>query len=260
MDIETFNFPLYVCGCGYRTGHSSNATRHKKVSCGRAMKTEKMEFVLKQEYLEVIGEATPKEKTVRTTGDTVHRDKIIDNSINTDNSTHIDNSITNVTLVLPERTTKEDFVDYLQSLGQLGFRTPDQIATMPGKMLMFTRDAKKLPGALIERGKKIIEKLPDGTERVMGKKKAIQTYTHEAVDALCLRPPAVGVSDFLETERGNRRTKISLQDAAKLRVKDPKNYHNSVPEDVKHRHQTIENHTEKALDKITTENKTNGYL
>ena len=262
MDIETFKFPVYVCGCGYRTGHSSNATRHKKVSCGCEMKTEKMEFVLKQEYLEVIGEAIPKEKTTRTTGDTVQRDKIIDNSINTDNSTVniTDNSITNLTLVLPERTTKEDFVDYLESLGHLGFRTPEQIVTMPGKMLMFTRDAKKLPGALIERDKKIIEKLPDGTERVMGKKKAIQTYTHEAVDALCLRPPATGVSDFLEVERGNKRTKMSLQDAVKLRVKDPKNYHNSVPEDVKHRHQRIESHTEKALDKITTENKTNGYL
>jgi hypothetical protein len=162
--------------------------------------------------------------------------------------------------VLPDRTTKGDFIEYLETLGHLGFRTPEQIATMPGKMLLFTRDAKKLPGALIERDKKIIEKLPDGTERVMGKKKAIQTYTHEAVDALCLRPPAIGVSDFLETERGNKRTKMSLQDAVKLRVKDPKNYHNSVPEDVKHRHQRIESHTEKALDKITTENKTNGYL
>jgi hypothetical protein len=179
-------------------------------------------------------------------------------NIGNDNSTH--NSITNLTLVLPERTTKEDFVEYLESLGQLGFRTPEQVATMPGKMLMFTRDAKKLPGALIERDKKIIEKLPDGTERVMGKKKAIQTYTHEAVDALCLRPPAIGVSDFLEVERGSKRTKMSLQDAVKLRVKDPKNYHNSVPEDVKHRHQRIESHTEKALDKITTENKTNGFL
>jgi hypothetical protein len=220
------------------------------------MTNELTEVVLKKDYDIAI---------VKThTGDTVQRDKIIDNSIDNriDNSTTniTDNSITNVTLVLPERTTKEDFVDYLQSLGQLGFRTPEQVATMPGKMLMFTRDAKKLPGALIERDKKIIEKLPDGTERVMGKKKAIQTYTHEAVDALCWQPPAIGVSDFLETERGNRRTKMSLQDAAKLRVKDPKNYHNSVPEDVKFRHQKIESHTEQALDKITTENKTNGFL
>jgi hypothetical protein len=68
------------------------------------------------------------------------------------------------------------------------------------------------------------------------------------------------VSDFLETERGSKRTKMSLQDAAKLRVKDPKNYHNNVPQDVKHRHQVIESHTEKALDKITTDNKLDGFL
>jgi hypothetical protein len=253
MEIETFKFTVYMCGCGYKTTDTSNANKHKKVSCGYEVKSEKIDFVMKKDHDIVVG---------KTHGDTVQRDKIIDNSTHTDNSTIniTDNSVTNVTLVLPERTTKEDFVDYLQSLGQLGFRTPEQVATMPGKMLMFTRDAKKLPGAIIERDKKIIEKLPDGTERVMGKKKAIQTYTHEAVDALCLQPPAVGVTDFLETERGNKRTKISLQDAAKLRVKDPKNYHNSVPEDVKFRHLKIESHTEKALDKITTENKTNGFL
>ena len=253
MEIETFKFTVYMCGCGYKTTDTSNANKHKKVSCGYEVKSEKIDFVMKKDHDIVVG---------KTHGDTVQRDKIIDNSTHTDNSTIniTDNSVTNVTLVLPERTTKEDFVDYLQSLGQLGFRTPEQVATMPGKMLMFTRDAKKLPGAIIERDKKIIEKLPDGTERVMGKKKAIQTYTHEAVDALCLQPPAVGVTDFLETERGNKRTKMSLQDAAKLRVKDPKNYHNSVPEDVKFRHQKIESHTEKALDKITTENKTNGFL
>jgi hypothetical protein len=173
---------------------------------------------------------------------------------------NIDNSTVNINLVLPERTTKEDFIEYLETLGDLGFRTPEQIATIPGKMLMFTRGATKLPGALVERNKKIIEKLPDGSERVMAKKKAIQTYTHEAVDALCLRPPAKGVVDFLETERGFKRTKVSLQDAAKLRVSDPKSYHNTVPGDVKFRHQKIESHTEKCLDHITAENKTNGFL
>lgn len=257
MNIETFKFMVYTCGCGYKTVDNSNSNKHKKISCGHEMITEKIEFVMKKDYDIAVSKKEDKPISV---ADSEHVN--IDNSTHNDNSTVniTDNSITNLTLVLPERTTKEDFVEYLESLGHLGFRTPEQIATMPGKMLLFTRDAKKLPGALIERDKKIIEKLPDGTERVMGKKKAIQTYTHEAVDALCLRPPATGVSDFLEVERGNKRTKMSLQDAVKLRVKDPKNYHNSVPEDVKHRHQRIESHTEKALDQITTENKTNGYL
>jgi len=251
MTIEIFKATCYVCGCGYKTLNQGNSARHKKVNCGHQVSVSSERFVLERDHLETLSKS---ENKVVTVTDSEHVN--IGNSI-----TNItDNSITNLTLVLPERTTKGDFVEYLESLGHLGFRTPEQIATMPGKMLLFTRDAKKLPGALIERDKKIIEKLPDGTERVMGKKKAIQTYTHEAVDALCLRPPATGVSDFLEVERGNKRTKMSLQDAVKLRVKDPKNYHNSVPEDVKHRHQRIESHTEKALDKITTENKTNGYL
>jgi len=251
MDIEVFKITLHACGCGYKTTQWGNATRHKKTPCGHEMENNVKEFVLKESVSSLIEIGN---RVIQ--GDTIARDKIIDNSI--DNSTV--NNIVNLHLTLPERTTKEDFVEYLETLGQLGFRTPEQIVTMPGKMLMFTRDAKKLPGALVERNKKIVEKLPDGSERVMAKKKAIQTYTHEAVDALCLRPPAIGVEDFLGTERGFKRTKMSLQDAAKLRVTNPVAYHRGVPDDVKFRHQKIENHTEKYLDEITLENKTNGFL
>jgi len=254
MDIEIFKFSVYSCGCGYKTGDSGNATRHRKGPCGHEMKTEKTEFVTRKDHLAALGNTPPVGNVATYTTNNTDNSSHIDNSI--DNSTHT----VNINLMLPERTTKEDFIEYLETLGRLGFRTPEQIATMPGKMLMFTRDAKKLPGALVERDKKIIEKLPDGTERVMGKKKAIQTYTHEAVDALCLRPPADGIIDFFETERGFKRTKISLQDAAKLRVTNPRGYHQSVPDDVKFRHQKIESHTEKYLDKITNENKTNGFL
>ena len=254
MDIEIFKFSVYSCGCGYKTGDSGNATRHRKGPCGHEMKTEKTEFVTRKDHLAALGNTPPVGNVATYTTNNTDNSSHVDNSI--DNSTHT----VNINLMLPERTTKEDFIEYLETLGRLGFRTPEQIATMPGKMLMFTRDAKKLPGALVERDKKIIEKLPDGTERVMGKKKAIQTYTHEAVDALCLRPPADGIIDFFETERGFKRTKISLQDAAKLRVTNPRGYHQGVPDDVKFRHQKIESHTEKYLDKITSENKTNGFL
>ena len=213
-----------------------------------------MRFVSEEDHFAALGNAPPMGNVSTYIANNT-------NTHNGDNNTHNgDNITTNITLVLPERTTKEDFLEYLDTLGQLGFRTPEQIVTMPGKMLMFTRDAKKLPGALIERNKKIVERLPDGSERVMAKKKAIQTYTHEAVDALCLRPPAIGVEDFLGTERGFKRTKMSLQDAAKLRVTNPVAYHRGVPDDVKFRHQKIENHTEKYLDEITLENKTNGFL
>jgi hypothetical protein len=215
-----------------------------------------VEFVLKEDHLKTVSEL----KGTSIAGDHNIVDNSIDNSTSIDNSsTSIDNS-TNVTFVLPERTTKEDFVVYLETMSRLGFRTPSQVISMPGKMLMLTRDAKKLPGALIERNKKIIEKLPDGSERVMGKKKAVRTYTHEAVDALCLRPPADGVTDFLEEDRGMKRTKISVQDAAKLRVTDSVAFHHEVPASVKTLQQKMESHTEVFLDKITTENKTNGFL
>jgi len=253
MNVKVHKFQVYMCGCGYTSTHSGNAKKHKKVSCGYEMTDDVREFVLKEDHLASHGNAT----TINTyQGDSIIGNKVIDNSI--DNS--VVNNNVNITLVLPERTTKEDFVEYLESMERLGFRTPEQVAAMPGKLLMFTRGAKELPGAIIERNKKIIEKLPDGTERIMGKKKAVRTYTHEAVDALCLRPPTNSASDFLEMDRGTKRTKMSIQDAVKLRATDSVAFHHEVPTNVKTIQQRIESHTEKALDKITLENKTNGFL
>jgi hypothetical protein len=246
--MEKFAVSLYICGCGYKTTNPGNASKHRKVICGHDISVSTVSMVLEKDHLSAIEKAST--GGITTTGD---NNNIAIGGDNTDNSI-------NINFVLPERTTKEDFMEYLLAMDHLGFRTPEQVATMPGKLLLFTRGAKELPGAIIERDKKIIEKLPDGSERVMGKKKAIQTYTHEAVDALCLRPPAHGVSDFLEVERGNKRTKVSIQDAAKLRVTNPRGYHHGVPDDVKFRHQKIESHTEKALDKITMDNKNDGFL
>jgi len=245
--VKIFTGTLYSCECGYETLSAAGSLKHSKTKKCIHHTTNKttMEFVMRSEY-------DNKEKS----GSVISIEG--DNGIAGDNNV-VDNSV-NINFVLPERTTKEDFMEYLLAMDHLGFRTPEQVAAMPGKLLMFTRGAKELPGAIIERNKKIIEKLPDGTERIMGKKKAIQTYTHEAVDALCWRPPAHGVSDFLETERGDKRTKVSIQDAAKLRVTNPRGYHHGVPDDVKFRHQKIESHTEKALDKITTDNKLDGFL
>ena len=245
--VRTFTGTLYSCECGYETLSAAGSLKHSKTKkcLHHTMVKTTMEFIMKSDYDNKGRDAS----AVSIDGD----NNIAINGDNTDNSV-------NINFILPERTTKEDFMEYLSAMDHLGFRTPEQVVTMPGKLLMFTRGAKELPGAIIERDKKIIEKLPDGTERVMGKKKAIQTYTHEAVDALCLRPPAHGVSDFLEVERGNKRTKVSIQDAAKLRVTNPRGYHHGVPDDVKFRHQKIESHTEKALDKITTDNKNDGFL
>ena len=248
MSVEIFRIPYYTCGCGYKTSDRGNAAKHKKTMCGRDMLSETKNFVLEADHLKMVAES----KSTSASGE--------NNIIIGDHNSNISIANTNVTLVLPERTTREDFVEYLETMSRLGFRTPDQVVSMPGKMLMLTRDAKKLPGALIERNKKIVEKLPDGSERIMGKKKAVRTYTHEAVDALCLRPPADGVTDFLDTDRGTKRTKMSVQDAAKLRATDSVAFHHEVPASVKTLQQKMETHTESFLDKITTENKTNGFL
>ena len=246
--VKIFTGTLYSCPCGYETLSAAGSLKHSKTKkcIQHTMIKKEMRFVSEDEHLAAMSTRSTTPGIVQTIDG--------DNNVN-----NVDQSV-NINLVLPERTTKEDFIEYLSAMEHLGYRAPEQIATMPSKLLLFTRNAKKLPGAIIERNNKIIEKLPDGSERIMGKKKAVRTYTHEAVDALCLRPPANGVSDFLETERGDKRTKMSLQDVAKLRVSDPKTYHNAVPMDVKIRHQKMETHTEKALDKITTDNKLDGFL
>jgi len=245
--VKIFTGTLYSCPCGYETLSAAGSLAHSKTKkcIQHTMVKIMMEFVTKSEY-DIKGSDA---SAVSIEGD--HNI-----AINGDNN---DNSV-NINFVLPERTTKEDFMEYLLAMDHLGFRTPEQVAAMPGKLLMFTRGAKELPGAIIERNKKIIEKLPDGTERIMGKKKAVRTYTHEAVDALCLRPPTNSASDFLEMDRGMKRTKMSIQDAVKLRATDSVAFHHEVPTNVKTIQQRIESHTEKALDKITLENKTNGFL
>jgi hypothetical protein len=211
------------------------------------MKVSPVSVVLEKDHLEALAKATAS-KTIIQDGENNHQD----------NSTI--NNTTNIQLVLPPKTTKEDFVDYLCALNGAGFRSPGQIMKMPGNLLTLTRDPKKYPGALVERNNKIVEKLPDGGERVMGKKKAVQTYTNEAIDALYHSHPSNSVQEFLEQDRGVKRAKMSIVDASKMRVDNPHGYHNRVPEDVKHIHQKMETNTKECLDKITTDNKDNGFI
>jgi hypothetical protein len=94
------------------------------------MEKRDVEFVLKEDHLASHGNTSPILGNVST--------YIANNTDNSTINTHngdINNITNNVTLVLPERTTKEDFVEYLETLGRLGFRTPEQIATMPGGIL-----------------------------------------------------------------------------------------------------------------------------
>ncbi|AGE59279.1 protein of unknown function (DUF1390) [Paramecium bursaria Chlorella virus OR0704.2.2] len=243
--MEKFSVSLYTCSCGYKTTVSGNASRHKKVGTDHEVKVSSVSMILESDHVEALAKATSNHSI------SVHDSE----HINIDKSTHT----TNIQLVLPPKTTKEDFVDYLCALNGAGFRSPPQIMKMPGNLLTLTRDPKKYPGALIERNNKIVEKLPDGGERVMGKKKAVQTYTSEAIDALQSHP-SNSVREFLEQDMGVKRTKVSLLDASKMRVDDPYAYHTSVPNNVKHLHQKMETNTKECLDKITTENKDIGFL
>lgn len=47
MATETFKFQVYICGCGYKTGHAGNASKHRKVLCGHTMTHALKEFVVK---------------------------------------------------------------------------------------------------------------------------------------------------------------------------------------------------------------------
>lgn len=246
--VDTYTVRLHTCGCGYKTTNPGNASKHKKVLCGHEMTVSSARMVLESDYLEA------KTSSITQSGDGI---KMADC-----HNTSIDQSLnnTNIVMVLPERSLKEDFKECVMTLQSANReRSAEDIILMPGKLLGITRDPKKFPGALIERNNKIIEKLPCGGERVMGKKKAIPTFTSEGIEGI-LCYPHMSVPDFLEKHRGSKRTKISLADASRLRIHNPHEYHNKVPDDVKDILLRMENNTETCLQKITTENKDAGFL
>jgi hypothetical protein len=49
VNMETFDIKLHSCGCGYKTVNTSHANRHKKTNCGKEMKSEVKEFVLRED-------------------------------------------------------------------------------------------------------------------------------------------------------------------------------------------------------------------
>jgi len=138
--VRTFTGTLYSCECGYETLSAAGSLKHSKTKkcLHHTMVKTTMEFIMKSDYDNKGRDAS----AVSIDGD----NNIAINGDNTDNSV-------NINFVLPERTTKEDFMEYLSAMDHLGFRTPEQVVTMPGKLLMFTRGAKELPGAIIERSR-----------------------------------------------------------------------------------------------------------
>lgn len=45
--MKTYDFSMYVCGCGYETTSSGNSNKHKKTSCEHNVSIEHREYVLK---------------------------------------------------------------------------------------------------------------------------------------------------------------------------------------------------------------------
>ncbi|AGE52692.1 protein of unknown function (DUF1390) [Paramecium bursaria Chlorella virus CvsA1] len=52
--FETFKTTFYICGCGYKTLNSGNASKHKKTSCGHDMKSEIKNFVLEDDAIAAV--------------------------------------------------------------------------------------------------------------------------------------------------------------------------------------------------------------
>jgi hypothetical protein len=49
--MKTYDFSMYVCGCGYETTHAGNSKRHKKGKCGHIVSIEHREYVLKKDTI-----------------------------------------------------------------------------------------------------------------------------------------------------------------------------------------------------------------
>jgi hypothetical protein len=248
--MKIYKTTLYSCDCGYETTNCGNASKHKKQSCGHKMCSETINFVKETDHIMAMGNVNT----------AVDAKNVITNST-AENISLNDNTTNNITIqfVLPEKTLKEDMIEYLEAV-KLTF-TPSAVnmAKFPADLLLRTRGADKLPGAITERGTKIHEKLPDGNERIMGRKKAIRTYTHEAVEALCKRPPTPQTGEFYSDERGLTKNQVSLQDAIEASAKDSVTFHHKIPNDVKKIVRIVEGHTENALDQVVNENRLQGF-
>ena len=49
MEIKTYKFSVFTCGCGYTTTDEGNSAKHKKVSCGHETAVSSERFVLERD-------------------------------------------------------------------------------------------------------------------------------------------------------------------------------------------------------------------
>ncbi|AGE56782.1 protein of unknown function (DUF1390) [Acanthocystis turfacea Chlorella virus NE-JV-2] len=130
-DTKIYKFQLYVCGCGYETNHSGNASKHKKTMCGHTIESEPVEFVRRTAY-----DAKPV-TNIGQKADTIHND----------NSTNMtDNSIT-INLVVPEQSivgSIQDAIKNEECIREIRGADPQQIPAILFKYTRGTMSGKPL--------------------------------------------------------------------------------------------------------------------
>ncbi|ABT14921.1 hypothetical protein NY2A_B522L [Paramecium bursaria Chlorella virus NY2A] len=240
------NMKLYVCDkCDYKTqdkGHSSSHSKSKKCN-GCTMKVTIIPVLPVDYVMELLAKSSNDHGILNTIG-TNHGNvsSIVDNSVTTN-------------IYIPQNSLKDDMLEFLKTVVFDGIPSTSQIISMPSRVLYNTRNPEMHPGVITERGDKIVEKLPGGGERVMGRKKAIKTYTHEAIDALCQKPPTQHVREYFERERKIGKKEYTLKEAVTANAKNSVEYHHKIPSELKNIVMRLEDRMESEMNNITKENR-----
>lgn len=147
MNVEIFKFTVFSCGCGYKTGDSGNANRHKKGSCVHDMTKKHMSFV-NEEYFHL---ERPSELLLR---ECLQREKILigekegnlrtitqlQNTVN-----RLQSSMTKMAKTVDDNDT-EDIVDDTQYSGIVYFITDKDVQDRGKIGRTKNTDVKKLKG------------------------------------------------------------------------------------------------------------------
>jgi hypothetical protein len=106
INMEIFKFHIYACGCGFKSTHPGNASRHKKLSCGHEMKDEIKEFVSK-EYFQ---RERPGEMVLQ---ECLQREKALldEREVNLRTMAHLQNTIDRLKSSLEKMAKTTDIVD-----------------------------------------------------------------------------------------------------------------------------------------------------
>jgi len=122
--MKDYKFQLYVCGCGYETVNSGNASKHRKTSCGHSISSETIEFVRKSDHLDALSKA----------GSTITYNAETINNTNNTNTNNI-----HINLVVPEQSVVASIQDAIQSdecIREIRAAAPNEI---PAILFKYTR-------------------------------------------------------------------------------------------------------------------------